>query len=152
MKVMRLYDEKLKAHPHYKKFIAHTPFDNDCAAIAWDVVHELQIENGTYKIPDNTMIKTITELKALNQANGWHWFDKPAVAFFARRVESGILPGNMFISSEALGENGTRVYTPRQFNEQGRILRVGKPDRYLTLAGALVAARELHEAGKAVAA
>lgn len=40
--VMRLYDDKLRAHPLFKKFIDGTPFANDACALAWETVMELQ--------------------------------------------------------------------------------------------------------------
>ena len=39
--VMKIYEKHLKAHPYYNKYIAHTPMENDCVAMAWTTVKEI---------------------------------------------------------------------------------------------------------------
>lgn len=50
--VMHKYDELLKAHPYYKKFIDGTPFENDCGTLAWNTIHQLL--HPTLKLPQPT--------------------------------------------------------------------------------------------------
>lgn len=60
VEVLRLYHDKLQAHPLFKKFIDGTPFANDACALAWETVHELQ-EKQWKDSPENAFLaKTIT--------------------------------------------------------------------------------------------
>lgn len=66
-------------------------------------------------------ITTIAELKELARANGSHWFDKDTMRFFRGNIESGIIAGKFFISSEQFSDETARKYTVRTFNEKGEI-------------------------------
>ena len=64
---------------------------------------------------------TISSIKQLNKANGFHFFDRKTMRFFASKIESHLSYGNdktgYFITSEKTGfESTERVYTIREVN------------------------------------
>ena len=85
-------------------------------------------------------IKTIAELKAANKANGGHWFDADTMRFFKSRIESRIIAGNRFVTSEQ-PPSGPRMYSVRFFREDGSVGTVGEFCRYLTKEDAIEAAK-----------
>lgn len=44
--------------------------------------------------------KTMTEVKAANRRIDHHWFDPDAMRFFDTRIETGVIKGKYFITSE----------------------------------------------------
>ena len=102
-----------------------------------------------------TTWSSIAEVRKANRQLGHHWFDRDTMAFFASRVETGILGGRYFVSSEQYSEDTPRRYTVRAVNSDGSIdtLGWGKPTpeqaaaapadpfgRYATLGEAVFAA------------
>lgn len=83
---------------------------------------------------------TIAQVAALNRDNGGHWFDKSAMRFFKTKIESGVLPGFLFVTSEQCGY-GPRLFTVRQFDAAGNVSTVGKLQEWLSRRAALAAAR-----------
>lgn len=75
--------------------------------------------------PKHGQPRTIAELKALNEANGGGWFGKGEMSFFGTRIESPILHGQYFISSEQ-PPHGPRKFTVRSFDDEGSIGTVGE--------------------------
>jgi hypothetical protein len=71
------------------------------------------------------MPTTISELKALNRANGSCWFEPSAMRFFGTRIEGGIIRGRYFVTSEQ-PPHGPRGYTLRSFDAQGDVDTVGE--------------------------
>ena len=76
-------------------------------------------------------MKTIAELEALNVANSGCWFAPGSMRFFGTKIESGILQERYFITSEQ-PPSGPRVFTVRQFNEEGEIDTFGEFGGYRT--------------------
>ncbi len=66
---------------------------------------------------------TISELRALNKRNGFYFFSPKTMKFFGSRVESSLLKGGYFITSEFTGfERNARAYKVRRANiESGDI-------------------------------
>lgn len=85
--------------------------------------------------------RTIADLKALNRENGFHFFDRDTMRFFRSRIESGIIAGNRFITSEQFNDDTARKFTVRQFDNQGRISEVGEFQQHATRAAAVAAAK-----------
>jgi hypothetical protein len=71
------------------------------------------------------MVTTITELKALHRRNGGGWFEADAMRFFGTRLESPIVHGHYFITSEQ-PPAGPRLYSVRSFDKQGVISTEGE--------------------------
>lgn len=68
------------------------------------------------------MEKTIENLKRLNKQNGMFWFSPDTMRFFNSKIESGIIKGEYFISSERRPDESKRRYTVRKVNwENGDI-------------------------------
>jgi hypothetical protein len=74
-------------------------------------------------------IETISDLKALNRENGGCWFEPSTMRFFNSRIESGIIKGQYFITSEKHDEEARR-FTVRSFDGQGDIDTVGEFQAY----------------------
>ncbi|MDX6610945.1 MAG: hypothetical protein QOD75_131 [Blastocatellia bacterium] len=68
-------------------------------------------------------ITTISQLKALNERNGGSWFERSTMRFFGTRIESGIIRGGYFITSDKRGfeDSAGRGFTIRQFNDEGSV-------------------------------
>lgn len=101
--------------------------------------------------PKTQMPRTIAELKALNAQNGGCWFDRGSMRFFGTKIESGIIQGRYFVTSEQDdGEHaawgGRRKFTVRSFDETGSVDTVGEFGGYSTRAEAVEAARNLEAA------
>lgn len=88
--------------------------------------------------PETQKVQTIAELKELNKRNGGCWFDKSSMAFFGSRVESAIIRGCYFVSSEQ-PPHGPRKYSVRSFDTEGGVDTVGEFCGYDTKRDALAA-------------
>lgn len=68
--------------------------------------------------------RTMAELKALNKENGGCWFSPGSMKFFGTKIESGIIAGRYFITSEQ-PPSGPRKYSVRSFDDKGGVDTVG---------------------------
>ncbi len=84
------------------------------------------------RTPQEKKVSTIAELKELNKTNGGCWFDRSSMRFFNSRIESGIIKGKYFISSEQMDDEHKRLYTVRTFDSKGDISDVGGFQEYDT--------------------
>jgi hypothetical protein len=84
------------------------------------------------------MPRSIAELKELNRANGGCWFEPSSMRFFGSRIESGIIRGRYFITSEQ-PPHGPRKYSVRSFDAKGSVDTVGEFCDYTTKADAMAA-------------
>lgn len=75
--------------------------------------------------PEKRNISTIHELKVLNEKNGGCWFEPATMRFFGTKIESGIICGKYFITSEQ-PPRGPRAYSVRSFDDQGDVSTVGE--------------------------
>ncbi len=88
-------------------------------------------------------INTIAELKAANKAAGFYWFSPDTMSFFSSAVESEVLVGNRFVTSEKT-PSGRKGYTVREFDQDtARIHTVGRFMGYATKREAVRASRTL---------
>jgi hypothetical protein len=85
-------------------------------------------------------ITSIAELRELNERNGGCWFERGSMKFFGTRIESGIIRGRFFVTSEQ-PPHGARKYSVRKFDNKGRIDTVGEFCGYSSRREALAAAR-----------
>lgn len=68
---------------------------------------------------------TITKMKEINKAKGFHFFDKETMKFFSSRIEYAPNKANFFITSENDFTGTKRAYTVRWFDtEVGDVLTV----------------------------
>lgn len=58
--------------------------------------------------------KNISELRAANEANGFYFFSRKTMKFFKSKIESQILKGKYFITSEQYGSDSPRQYSIRE--------------------------------------
>jgi hypothetical protein len=86
---------------------------------------------------------TINEIKAANKAKGHHWFSEGTMEFFGSQIESGVIGGRYFVTSEKTGfeDDGTRVFSVRVALDDGSIDTVGEFQEHVTLDSARAAAR-----------
>jgi len=85
----------------------------------------------------------LNEVVDANDAAGQHWFDDETMLFFKSRIESDLIDGQFFITSEQ-SPDGPRAYTIRAANDDGHIVTMGDFGQYVTLE----AAKTMLEAGR----
>ena len=85
------------------------------------------------------MFSTMEDVIAANQAAGGHWFDPQTLAYFRGRIETDLIDGRWFVSSEQHGEDAPRMYTVRAVASDGTVSTVGEYHAYGSLADALMA-------------
>ena len=99
---------------------------------------------------DLSNFKTLADFKRAHKAAGGHFFDRGAMRFFESRIESGLLKGGYFITSERFAsisydadiEIPSRMFHVRKIDEEWPlgIDRIG--DHYETREDAMDAVRE----------
>jgi hypothetical protein len=88
-------------------------------------------------------METIQEAKKVSKANGGHFFDPQAMRFFNSKIESELIDGRYFITSERYDTDRPKLYTIRQISETGQMLDdLGDFQEFDTLHGALIALGE----------
>lgn len=60
------------------------------------------------------MFRTMADVKFKNKASGHHWFSPDTMRFFSSRVETGLLYGRYFVTSERFDDDFPRLYTVRE--------------------------------------
>ena len=70
-------------------------------------------------------MKTIADVKKANKEAGSFFFDRKTMSFFNSKIESGLLKGKFFITSEQHGEH-ERAYTVREVQDDASIKTIGK--------------------------
>lgn len=88
--------------------------------------------------PEKQRVTTIAQLKSLNARNGGCWFEPSSMRFFGTRIESEIIRGKFFITSEQ-PPYGSRKYSLRSFDEEGDVNTVGEFCTFNSKADALAA-------------
>lgn len=89
--------------------------------------------------------KSIAELEELNRQNGGYWFSRDSMRFFGTRIESGVIRGRYFITSEQ-PPHGSRKYSVRSFDAQGSVDTVGDFCSFRSKADAIAAIPRNEEA------
>ena len=91
------------------------------------------------------MFKNITEIKAANAAAGLHFFQPGAMRFFRSKVESPVIEGRVFVTSEQFvdheGNADPRTFTVRRASDDGSIDTPSGFQAYSGLRAALAGAR-----------
>ncbi len=77
-----------------------------------------------------------------NDEAGQHWFDADTMAFFKSRLESDLIDGRYFITSEH-GPYGPRAYSIRMADEDAHIQTIGEFMGYATKTDAIHAVTQL---------
>lgn len=89
----------------------------------------------------------MTDIKTANRELGHHFFDADTMRFFRSRVESDVIGGRYFITSEqyesSTGERAPRRYTVRVAKNNGDVDTVGEFQAFSTKAEAVAEARRL---------
>lgn len=96
------------------------------------------------EVADPRAKMTMAEFRELNRVGGYHFFDRDTKLFFRSKIETDMLPGNRFVTSEQHVHSGgtePRLYTVRQGNPNGTVSTVGEFQQYATRAAAIKAAR-----------
>lgn len=91
--------------------------------------------------------RTLADVKNANRAAGMHWFDRDTTRFFRTRIESKLLAGDYFITSEAYSDTAPRLYSIRQAQPDGGIETIGRFQGYTTKAAAQEAVKKLQSRG-----
>lgn len=71
--------------------------------------------------PQTFTYRTIEDVKAANRQIGNHWFDRSTMRFFNTKLESGLIGGRYFITSERMDENHPRRFSVRMAKPDGTI-------------------------------
>lgn len=79
------------------------------------------------------MFKTISEVKKANKEIGQFFFEKATMRFFNSRIESGILKGRFFITSERFNEDTPRLFTLREVKPDGEVETLGEFQEFTTI-------------------
>jgi hypothetical protein len=88
------------------------------------------------------MYNSIEEIKDANAVVGQLWFSPATMRFFDSRIESGVLRGAYFVTSEQ-PPGGPRVFSVRYADERGYVTTIGEFGAYTTRAAAIAAVNTL---------
>jgi len=83
--------------------------------------------------------KSMTDIRHSHPGN---WFDKGTMQWFNSRIESKVIYGRFFISSEQYDDETPRLYTIRYATDQGDIETLGEFQDYKTPAAARTALKK----------
>jgi hypothetical protein len=89
------------------------------------------------------MFRTIHDVKVANDLIDNHFFDPATMRFFNSRVETDLIDGRFFVTSEK-GPNGIRAFTVREAKPDGSIDTVGEFQEHATLKSAVLVAVQAH--------
>ena len=84
------------------------------------------------------MYKTIAEVKKANKSIGHHWFEASTMSFFNSVIETDLLHGRFFITSERMELDMPKQYSIRCAQEDGSISTIGKRGEFNNLTSAMV--------------
>jgi len=77
-------------------------------------------------------MKTLAQFKALNKKKGLHWFSKDTIEFWATKIETPLINGRFFITSENDFSGLKRLFTVRQADwETGQVETIGEFQAHL---------------------
>jgi hypothetical protein len=88
------------------------------------------------------MFRTMSDVRHANKALGHYWFHRDTLRFFKSRLESELIGGRYFVSSER-GPHGPRMFTIREVNPDGSIDTLGDFMAFKTCSAACDAIRAL---------
>lgn len=83
-----------------------------------------------------TKFTTMADVKRANKAAGQFWFSPDTMRFFRGRIESELVAGRWFVSSEQYDDESPRLYTVREVQPDASIETIGDFQGYRTKAAA----------------
>jgi hypothetical protein len=89
--------------------------------------------------------RTMSDVRAANKAAGQFWFSRETMRFFKSKVETSLLRGGYFITSEREEAGSQRRYTIRRENAEHYIDTVGYLGEFRTLAAAQAALSDIRK-------
>lgn len=112
------------------------------------VVRVTRSKKGTFKSIKrigNTAggFSSMAEVKAANKALGHYWFSPSTMKFFKTKIETSLIRGRYFITSEMNFNNTGREYTIREASSNGAINTIGEFQKYKTLKAAKAALQKM---------
>ena len=123
---------------------------------SYEIVAEKKEMMRDAKARKESRVSTMMKVRLANIENGHHFFDPEIMAHFGTRIESRLLDGGFFVTSERDGCNRpsyerderplstTRRYTVRQFHPtDGNITDASQPGEFQSREDALWAAKRL---------
>lgn len=79
----------------------------------------------------------IKEVKQANKEIGRHFFSRDTMNFFGSKIESELIGGKFFVTSEDNFNRTQRLFTIRVVNDQGEVDTFGEFQEFATLAEAM---------------
>jgi hypothetical protein len=98
--------------------------------------------------PQTFAYQTMADVKDANRRIGNHWFDRSTMRFFNTKIESGLIGGKYFITSERYDDDRPRLFTVRRADPDGTIDTVGEFQGYHSREDAREAIREAMKGDK----
>lgn len=86
--------------------------------------------------PKTFVYVTLDDVEAANRSIGNHWFDRDTMRFFKTKIESRLIAGHRFVTSER-GPDERRRYTVRDARPDGTIDTIGEFQGYATRKAAM---------------
>jgi hypothetical protein len=86
---------------------------------------------------------TMQDVIDANKSIGHHWFDRETLRFFNTRIESSLIAGEYFITSERVDDRDRRRYSLRRAKPDGTVETIGAFQAYASKSEALNAARAM---------
>lgn len=84
--------------------------------------------------------KTMEDVKRNNKEAGRHWFSPDTMRFFLSKIESELIGGKYFVTSEWDGTTNPRLYSVRKYHPDSHIIdTVGEFQGFKTRQDALYA-------------
>jgi hypothetical protein len=84
----------------------------------------------------SSQFQTMSQVIAEHKRRDGHWFDKDAMRFFDSKIESPLIEGRYFVSSEQChhsdGTSSPRLFTVREVSAEADIDTVGEFQGYKT--------------------
>jgi len=86
--------------------------------------------------PQEYTYADMDDVRAANEQIGNHWFDRSTMKFFKTRIESRLIAGKRFITSERGPHDMRKRFTIREAQPDGSIDTIGNFQQFATLAQA----------------
>mgnify|MGYP000912744957 CR=1 FL=1 len=83
------------------------------------------------------MYKNINQVIAANKASGLCWFDSKTMKFFNTTIESGVIKGKFFITSERMELDMPKEYSIRVITEDSKIHTVANRGQFKSVTEAI---------------
>jgi len=91
--------------------------------------------------PQTFTYRTIEDVKRANRQVGGHWFDADTMRWFNTVIESRLIGGKYFVTSERMDRDQPKRYTVRRALPDGGVDTVGEFQQYMDVENARLAAK-----------